>query len=227
MASPSSHNYIVLYKPEISVQSNIFNWIKWFVFSRCNSKNSVCMSFTLAYSVSLYFKKIRCWFEGKISDFSLRLTLFLTFITYCLITYNDAWYAFYLWDLLLSCILSISSEKLTDSVENKDEINWAIVHWDNEKSRKEIGRKKTMVQETLRCLLIWKHQVATTDNLFIFNILNSSGDSFSVFPICYFLTNAYMRWIHMNLSYINVLVTTMSDNHFRTLALFCRVLHKL
>ena len=41
--------------------------------------------------------------------------------------------------------------------------------------------KKTIVQETLRCLLIRKHQGATTDNLFIFNILNSSGDSFSVF----------------------------------------------
>ena len=41
--------------------------------------------------------------------------------------------------------------------------------------------KKTNVEETLRCLLIWKHKLATTENLFIFNFINSSGDSFSVF----------------------------------------------
>ena len=38
-----------------------------------------------------------------------------------LVTINDrpAWYVFYLLGLLLSCILSISSEEVTDNVENK------------------------------------------------------------------------------------------------------------
>ena len=84
---------------------------------------------------------------------------------------------------LISWILSISSEEFTDNVENKDTIydklgNSSLGQW---KKQKRDWMTKTIAQETLRCLLIWKHQVATTDNLFIFNIINSSGDSFSVF----------------------------------------------
>ena len=81
-----------------------------------------CMYVILSYSGSLYFLKDSMLILRKNSRFFLTAHPFLNIYHLLSHTYNDAWYAFYPWDLLLPCILSILSEEVTDNVENKDEI---------------------------------------------------------------------------------------------------------